>query len=421
MSTLVRVVAALGLTAISWLLRGTRSRREDVSAPMVRLAVRHPWLIVMGMAAAALIAMTVVVISGIAPINASSGHWRITAALLDFAKVRSVSTHAWGITPPPLEDPALIERGAGHYETACVSCHGAPGRSIAPVARAMTPAPPALGPRLTRWTPAQLFTIVQHGIKFTGMPAWPVPERDDEVWAVVAFLRRMPGLDTAGYRGLVYGAPNPLHVEQRLPPAGDLAPPRPVRDVCWRCHGTTGTGRSSGAFPSLAAQRARYLDRSLRAFRDGSRRSGIMTEVAARLSDDQIRDVSAYYERLAPRAPTIADATRVQRGQAVAMTGVPDRDVPACVECHGPAIRPKNPAYPTLTAQHVPYLISQLRLLRDRRRGGTANVDLMHVFVSRLRDDEIRDVAAYFASLPGDTAAPPAPSPAVTEGPRLTR
>jgi len=40
-----------------------------------------------------------------------------------------------------------------------------------------------------------LFQVVNHGLKFTGMPEWPVRDRDDEVWAMVAFLKKMPELD----------------------------------------------------------------------------------------------------------------------------------------------------------------------------------------------------------------------------------
>jgi cytochrome c553/cytochrome c5 len=399
MTALARAIAALGLAFVTWLLWGSRSREEVMRGPMVRLVVKHPWLTTGAMAAVALVFAALAVTSGVVPIKASSGHWRITAAFLDFAKTRSVSTHAWGIDVPPLDDQGLILRGAGHYESACRLCHGGPGRRIPPVTRAMTPPPPELSPRLGRWTPAELFSIVKHGIKFTGMPAWPVQQRDDEVWAVVAFLRRLPELDAVRYRNLAYGEDS-ANAPTRL--AGDEGlPPPEVREMCSRCHGASGSGRGRGAFPSLAGQRAEYLDASLRAFRDGTRPSGIMGEIAAKLSDDQIRDIVAYFERLPARTPQTTNGEAIERGRAIAASGVAERDIPACVECHGPAARPKNPAYPLLTAQHAEYLVSQLVLLRDRRRGGTAHVDLMHVFVNRLRDDEIRDVASYFASLPG--------------------
>jgi cytochrome c553 len=410
MTTLVRAIAAIGLVFVAWLLGGSKSREDVVQAPVARLAVKHPWLTNGVMAIGVLTIAAMLVISGVVPIKASSGHWRITAAFLDFAKVRSVSTHAWGTEAPPLDDEALVIRGAGHYETACLPCHAGPGRRLPPVMTAMTPPPPELTGRVARWTPEQLFSIVKHGIKFTGMPAWPVQQRDDEVWAMVAFLRRMPQIDAAAYRTLAFGDAG-ASVALPSAPVTRLPPPTPVRTVCARCHGIDGTGRGTGAFPSLAGQRADYMYASLRAFADRGRYSGIMSSVAANLSDAAMRETAAYYAALPPR---LGDGSRQDsnraRGASVATRGIPERDIPACVECHGPSDRPKNPTYPRLAGQHAAYLEQQLHLLQERRRGGTENVRLMHVFVDRLRPEEIRDVTLYYGS-----GAAPLPT---TYGPR---
>jgi cytochrome c553 len=403
MTSLLRAIAALGLVFVAWLLWGSRSRDESMRAPIVRLAVKHPWLTAGALALGGMTIAAVIVVTGVVPIKASSGHWRITAAFLDFAKTRSVATYSWGVTAAPaLDDEVLVVRGAAHYEGACLPCHGGPGRSAAAVMAAMTPPPPDLIERWTRWTPEELFSIVKDGIKLTGMPGWPVHQRDDEVWAMVAFLRRMPALDADAYRRLAYGEANggePLWNVSRI---GNDTPPRDVRDVCWRCHGLNGTGRPAGAFPSLAGQRSAYLYTSLRAFRERGRFSGIMGEIASKLSDSTMREIGTYYERLPPRVPeTPGDEASIARGQRIATQGVPERDVPACVECHGPTAVPKNPAYPKLASQDARYLMSQLALIQQRRRGGTPNVNLMHVFVDRLRHDDIRDVARYYAALPG--------------------
>jgi len=405
MITLLRVVAALGLVFAAWLLWGARSRDDTMRAPIVRLAVKHPWLTAGGMAVTAIAIAAFIVVTGIVPIKASPGHWAITAAFLDFAKTRSVSTHSWGVHAPPLDDEDLVLKGAGHYETACFPCHGAPGRSIPPVMRAMTPTPPELTERLTRWSPEELFSIVKHGIKFTGMPAWPAQQRDDEVWAMVAFLTRLPSLDPVAYRRLVYGE---LQNGAAAPAVmSDAPPPAAVRDLCSRCHGLDGTGRGKGAFPGLAGQRAAYLQASLQAFRDRRRLSAIMGEIASKLSDDAMRDVAAHYERLPPReADAGKDEAAITRGRAIATRGVAERDIPACIECHGPTPFPKNPAYPKLAGQHASYLKAQLTLLQERRRGGTANVNLMHTFVNRLQQSEIYDVAEYFAALSATDSFP---------------
>jgi cytochrome c553 len=404
---LMRAAAALAL-AIGVVRARRSSVRSKGSDPLtstgvrppleslVRTILKHPWLTLAALAIAVGIGGLIVVVSGVVSIKASSGHWRITAAILDLAKARSVNTHSLGIRPPfPLDDPALILRGATHYESGCYPCHGRPGVPVPPVMAVMTPPPPELSPRIQRWRPQDLFSIVKHGIKFTGMPAWPAPQRDDEVWAMVAFLQRMPQLHGAAYRALVFGGTAPASTA-----------PRAVREICWRCHGVDGVGHGSGAFPSLAGQRATYLYGSLRAFSDRRRFSGIMATVAATLDDQMMREAAAYYERLPARPVGEAnDASARARGESIAARGIPDRDIPACAECHGPARTPKNPAYPVIARQHARYLALQLELLQQRRRGGSGFENLMHIFVGRLGAEEIRDVTLYYSSLQ-QSAAP---------------
>ena len=148
----------------------------------------------------------------------------------------------------------------------------------------MTPPPPPLGKEVAEWDPAELFYIVKHGIKFTGMPAWPAEHRDDEIWAVVAFLQKPPSLDGESYRRLVEGEPQAVTgapIEHVLP-SESIRPL--IRQNCSRCHGHDGNGRGTGAFPKLAGQKPEYLFASLAAYASGARNSGIMEPIAAALT-----------------------------------------------------------------------------------------------------------------------------------------
>jgi cytochrome c553 len=139
---------------------------------------------------------------------------------------------------------------------------------------------------------------------------------------------------------------------------------------------------------------------SLRAYANRSRFSAIMNGVAANLTDDTMRQVAAYYEGLPARSGgAVTDERAIAAGATIAAQGVPDLDIPACAECHGPTETPKNPAYPRLAGQPARYLASQLELMKQRRRGGSANVNLMEAFVDRLRPDHIRNVTLYYSSL----------------------
>jgi cytochrome c553 len=361
--------------------------------------------------------------SGIIPIKASSGHWGITRWFLEFSMHRSFSTHSLGIKAPPLDDPALVLRGAGAYEVNCRPCHGSPELRHPRVARRMLPEPPYLPPKISEWEPEELFSLVKHGVKLTGMPAWPTQKRDDEVWAMVAFLLTLEDLDAGGYRELVYG---------RIPPAAEDAPihamlgpqdaPQAVTASCGRCHGVDGQGRGVGAFPRLAGQRPAYLYAALEAYARGTRHSGIMGPIAAGLSPEEMRELALYYAGLeAPSpAPRQAALASIERGRTIAHQGVPSHRIPSCADCHGPGAVRRNPYYPHLAGQDARYLVLQLELFQKQHRGGSAFAHLMHPVASRLKPEQMRDVAAYYESLPQN--AGPLPSGAAPEaGGRMLR
>lgn len=340
--------------------------------------------------------------SGVMPIKASSGHWAITQWFLEFSMSRSVSTHSLGIQVPPLDESRLIVKGAAHYDIGCRPCHGSPTLHHPRIAAALTPHPPYLPETIPEWDPEELFYIVKHGVKFTGMPAWPTQERDDEVWAMTAFLLRFRDLDAAQYQRLVSNQPPP---QEEATPLEDLveseSPPQIVIENCARCHGQDGEGRGDGAFPRLAGQKADYLVASLAAFAAGERHSGIMEPVAAGLSDEDRLLLGRYYSAIVATDP-VDDAPStesIQRGREIAHEGVPARRVPACAQCHGPSESERNPHYPVLAGLHEAYLISQLTLFKDRHRGGTPYSHLMHPVADALTKEQMSDVAAYYSSL----------------------
>lgn len=366
---------------------------------------------VLGVLALLAVGGFLVAASGIVPIKASSGHWAITRWFLRFGMERSTATHSLGIETPDLNDRSLVLKGAGHYETGCRSCHGAPGAPQPPIARAMTPTPPELVARIREDDPAELFHVVKHGIKFTGMPAWTSQPRDDEVWAMVAFLLELPRLDMAGYRELVHGAAGHAHDGTALdqPPPAPGTPAR-VAQTCARCHGHEGEGRGDGAFPRLAGQRRDYLVNALDAYARGKRHSGIMQPVAAPLSDELIRNLSDYYaalDRPLVRRTPGADRALLERGRAIAERGIPERRVPSCIECHGPKGTKTKPAYPSLAGQYADYLLLQLRLFKNDQRGGSDYAHLMDDVVHGLEPDDMRAVAAYFASIENPNGTEP--------------
>ena len=340
--------------------------------------------------------------SGIVPIKASSGHWPITEWLLRFGMHRSFATHSLGVKAPDLDNPDWILKGATHYDFGCRSCHGSPGDRQPRIAQAMTPPAPYLPPLIPKWKPEQLFSLVKHGVKFTGMPGWAAQERDDEVWAMIAFLVKLPNLDEAEYRRLTRGEPSTAPIEALTPTEVGPQVPAAVNQACVRCHGSDGLGRGSAAFPKLAGQRREYLNNALLAYARGQRHSGIMEPIAAGLSEEMIHQLAGYYSgqpRPGGASPPTAEAAVLELGRTIAHEGIPGQRIPACIECHGPAGRRTKPAYPLLAGQPADYLRLQLELFKQGHRGGSDYAHLMQHVAPRLSPEQIEAVAAYFASL----------------------
>src|SRR5690606_39067355 len=308
-----------------------------------------------------------VLFSGVVPIKASSGHGPILSWLLMTGMRRSIATHSSMITPPDdLDSEARVILGAGAYEHGCRFCHGAPGAAMPAVPRSMAPHPPWLPPRIRAVDDAGLFYVVKHGVSFTGMPAWPTQARDDEVWSMVAFLRRMPDMDGRAYRRLV-------EVERADPDA-----PEVVTRRCAGCHGADGAGRLEGTIPRLAGQRAAYLEAALDAYASGARPSGPMMTMAIGLSHRERREIARYYAALAPPDPAPPlDGADLVAGRRLAEEGVPERLVPRCARCHGPAETERSARHPRLASQWAPYLRTQLELFARGERGGSSYAELM--------------------------------------------
>jgi mono/diheme cytochrome c family protein len=176
-----------------------------------------------------LIGGAVFVYSGVYDIGATAPHWRITHWVLETARVRSIEAHAAGITAPPgLDDPAKVLMGTEHFAAHCAVCHGAPGVPKGDIAQGLYPQPPDLAVTVPAYTHGELFWILKHGIKMTGMPAW-ADHSDGELWATVAFLRKLPDMTQEEYAKLVMqsmqsGGHHPDSDNGQAPPIGASSP-----------------------------------------------------------------------------------------------------------------------------------------------------------------------------------------------------
>jgi mono/diheme cytochrome c family protein len=141
--------------------------------------------------------------SGFFDVAASDPHWPITRWVFETTRNRSIETRAAGITAPSrFDEPGKILIGIEHFAAHCAVCHGAPGVPKGDIAHGLNPQPPDLAQASSRYSPSELFWILKHGVKMTGMPAWG-DHSDGELWATVAFLEKLPGMTPDEYAKLV--------------------------------------------------------------------------------------------------------------------------------------------------------------------------------------------------------------------------
>ncbi|MBV7542704.1 c-type cytochrome [Acidovorax sp. sic0104] len=152
-----------------------------------------------GLVLAALVGGALVVYGGLYDVAATRQHWQFTHSTLETAMRQSVRVRARDIHAPALVDERMALRGAACFRDKCVQCHGAPGVAQSDIGQSMQPLPGPLVDARQHWRPRELYWVVRHGLKMTGMPAWEHHLTDGDLWDVVAFLQHLPELNAEAY------------------------------------------------------------------------------------------------------------------------------------------------------------------------------------------------------------------------------
>jgi cytochrome c553 len=174
--------------------------------------------------------------------------------------------------------------------------------------------------------------------------------------------------------------------------AGDVAAGRERAQVCAGCHGEQGVSSTEGV-PSLAGQTDSFLQWQLVFFRSERRQNPIMTPLAADLSDEEVRNLGAYFASLPKpgRAEEAkADPTLQARGREVAAEH-------RCANCHMDDFHGKQAAA-NIANQREDYLAKALTDYRSATRPSTG-LAAMTEAASSLSDDDIKALAHYLATL----------------------
>ncbi len=172
---------------------------------------------------------------------------------------------------------------------------------------------------------------------------------------------------------------------------------------CMACHGVDGAGQAAAGYPRLAGLDAAYLHKQLDDFASGARESTVMKPNATALGEDQRQALALYYSKL-PLPPALArPATPMPAagsiGGVLATRGDWGRDIPGCVQCHGPGGVGVGAHFPPLAGQPAAYIEAQLKAWQSGSRHNDP-LQLMQHLSGALTAQEIDAVATWFAAQP---------------------
>lgn len=174
--------------------------------------------------------------------------------------------------------------------------------------------------------------------------------------------------------------------------------------TCAACHGPDGNSPTD-MYPKIAGQHASYTYKQLKEFKAGAasggkegRNNAVMAGMVAALSDQDMKDLAAYFASQQMKSGTTPEAV-VAEGQKLFMGGDADRGIAACVACHGPrGVGHSLAKFPRISFQHPAYIKAQLEAFRAGHRANDPN-GMMRDVAKKLTDHDIEVLSKYLGGL----------------------
>lgn len=189
--------------------------------------------------------------------------------------------------------------------------------------------------------------------------------------------------------------------------SGDVAAGQKKAEMCVGCHGIPGYQNSFPEIhkvPMISGQNAKFIEASLKAYAKGERKHPTMRGVAGSMSEQDMADVAAYYERQGASAAVKAVSERQPSAEVAALL-----TKGACASCHGADLnKPIDPSYPKIAGQHADYLYVALKAYQTEGNPqvGRGNA-IMGGVAKQFKPAELKLMAAYIGSLPGSLSTVP--------------
>ncbi|MGE0556951.1 MAG: cytochrome c [Burkholderiales bacterium] len=175
-----------------------------------------------------------------------------------------------------------------------------------------------------------------------------------------------------------------------------------VTTVCAACHGADGNS-AIPVNPSLAGQHPEYTYKQLVNFKaqggkPAERVNPVMGGMVANLSEDDMKNLAAYFAGQKARPRAARDEKLIKQGEAIYRGGIAAKGVPACAACHAPNGAGMPAQFPRIAGQHADYTAMQLKAFRGGQRANDP-AQMMRGAAAKMNDQEIAAVAEYIAGL----------------------
>ena len=146
--------------------------------------------------------------SGMYNIAATKPHWSLTSSVIDMVRDRSIEAYSQDIQRAGPGGSELKDTFFSHYHGMCRLCHGAPGHRPEEFAMGLYPQPPEMtsGEIQTEFSETEIYWIVEHGLKLTGMPAFGPSHDEEDLWGLATLAGAMPGMSPEQYNQRVQRA-----------------------------------------------------------------------------------------------------------------------------------------------------------------------------------------------------------------------
>jgi mono/diheme cytochrome c family protein len=219
---------------------------------------------------------------------------RVETALANAAKDVVIPFEAEDKKDPVPDSQDVLNQGRELFVQSCAICHGPDGRGETYIGRNMYP--PAMdmnSPHVQHWSDAELFWIIQNGVRLTGMPSWESSISETDTWKLVRFIHTLPRLNPA--------PPAPLEA-QHAAPQTDAALIKYGKTLyrqegCFTCHRLNGEGGRVGPDLTTEGSRGRSTEWLVGHFKDPPAYvHGSVMPPFKNLTDEQLRALTGFLQ-----------------------------------------------------------------------------------------------------------------------------